>query len=235
MVLKIDKINVYIGVSLILREVSIEVNEGEIVCLVGRNGAGKSTTLRSVMGFLPVSSGKIELFGQDLTHIPTYKIARMGLGYSPEDTGVFADLSIHENIEVGAWMRESSRTYTEKIELAYQVFPKLKQYMSRRGDQISGGERKMLSIARALASDPIMLMLDEPYEGLSPTVIPYISERIKEINNTGLSMLIAESELHHVPEFVNRLYVIERGQIIFSGRLDEVQKDENIMRVIAAG
>lgn len=230
--LKLDNVNVFIQASHILRDLFLEVGEGEVVCLVGRNGAGKTTTLRTIMGFLAPQSGAVEFQNQDISGLSTYKIAQMGIGYMPGDGGIFADLTVHENIELGSWMRETSRTPEEKVGLAYQVFPILEKYRDRKGDQVSGGERKMLAIARALASDPKMLLLDEPFEGLSPVIIPDINERIHDSSKMGLSMVIAESELHHVPEFTNRLYVIERGEIIYSGKLENVQKEEAIMRII---
>lgn len=230
--LKLDNVNVFIQASHILRDLFLDVGEGEVVCLVGRNGAGKTTTLRTIMGFLAPESGAVEFQNQDISGLSTYKIAQMGIGYMPGDGGIFADLTVHENIELGSWMRETSRTPEEKVGLAYQVFPILEKYRDRKGDQVSGGERKMLAIARALASDPKMLLLDEPFEGLSPVIIPDINERIHDSSKMGLSMVIAESELHHVPEFTNRLYVIERGEIIYSGKLENVQKEEAIMRII---
>ena len=233
MLLRVDHINVFIQASHIIREVSLEVAEGEVVCLIGRNGAGKSTTLKTILGFLALESGRIEFLKEEISRLPTYKRAQMGMGYAPEDAGIFPDLTTQENIEVASWMRKTSRTPAEKVALAYQVFPVLERYRSRKGTQISGGERKMLSIARALASDPTMLLLDEPFEGLTPAIIPYINERLYESTKIGLSMLIAESNLHHVPEFTNKLYVIERGEIIFAAKPEEVYKEETIMRIIS--
>ncbi|MCK4787331.1 MAG: ABC transporter ATP-binding protein [Desulfobacteraceae bacterium] len=232
MILKIDHIDVFIQASHILRGVALEVEKGEVVCLIGRNGAGKTTTLRTIMGYLTPQSGTVEFRSQNISGMPTYKIAQMGVGYMPGDGGIFADLSVHENIELGSWMRETSKTSEEKVKLAYQVFPILEGYKARKGDQVSGGERKMLAIARALASDPTMLLLDEPFEGLSPVIIPPINEKIYESTKLGLTMIIAESELHHVPEFTNRLYVIERGQIIFAGKPKDVYNEEAVMGII---
>ncbi len=234
MLLKVDQVNVFIQSSLILRDILLEVAEGEVVCLIGRNGAGKSTALRTVMGFLTPLSGRIQFHKKDISGLPTYKIAQLGIGYAPEDAGIFPDLTVQENIEFGCWMRETARTPEEKVRLAYQVFPVLERYRSRKGDQISGGERKMLSIARALASDPIMLLLDEPFEGLSPALTISVKERIFEISGLGLSMVIAESNLHHVPEFTKTVYVIERGGIIFAGKPEEVHKEEAVAKIIGA-
>ncbi|MGA2463812.1 MAG: ABC transporter ATP-binding protein [Thermodesulfobacteriota bacterium] len=233
MSLKVDHVDVFIQASHILRDILIEVAEGEVVCLIGRNGAGKSTMLRTIMGFLKPRSGRVEFLKQDISWLPAYKIAQMGMGYAPEDAGIFPDLTVQENIEIGSWVRETSRTPEEKVRLAYQVFPLLEKYRSRKGDQISGGERKMLSIARALASEPKMLLLDEPFEGLSPAISISIKEKIYEISMLGVSMLIAESNVHHVPESTRMLYVIERGEVIFAGKPEEVHKNEAVAKIIS--
>ncbi|HEV8438654.1 MAG TPA: ABC transporter ATP-binding protein [Methylomirabilota bacterium] len=230
--LAIEDIDVYIQTSHILRGVSIEVREREVVCLVGRNGAGKTTTLRTVMGYRRPRAGRIVFRGQEIQGRRTFEIAQLGIGFAPEDSGIFPDLTVAENIEISTWTRPGGRPAAERIELAYRVFPALRRYRSRKGPEISGGERKMLSIARALALDPDVLLLDEPFEGLSPAIIPAVSEGIAEITRLGRSILIAESNIHHVPEFAARLYVIERGEIIFGGRPAEVGGDRAVMRVI---
>ena len=230
--LSVRELDVFIQASHILRRVSLEVGEREVVCLIGRNGAGKTTTLRTIMGFLRPHGGVVELRGQPIQGRRTHEIARLGLGFAPEDGSIFPDLTVAENIEISTWTRAGGRPTAERIALAYRVFPALRQYMVRKGPQMSGGERKMLSIARALALDPDMLLLDEPFEGLSPAIIPAVSEGIAEITKLGHSILIAESNIHHVPEFAARLYVIERGEIIFAGRPDGVRADRAVMRVI---
>ena len=206
--------------------------EREVVCLVGRNGAGKTTTLRTIMGYLRPRAGRITFQGRDITGRRTSEIARMGLGFAPEDSGIFPDLTVAENIAISTWTRPTGRGAEERIERAYQVFPALRRYMARKGPEMSGGERKMLSIARALALDPDLLLLDEPFEGLSPAIIPAVSEGLASITELGHSLLIAESNIHHVPEFAARLYVIERGEIIFVGRPDDVRSDRAVLRVI---
>jgi len=230
--LTLEHVDVFIQASHILRRISLEVGAREVACLVGRNGAGKTTTLRTVMGYLRPRAGRIRFGGDDLHGLRTHEIARRGLGFAPEDSGIFADLTVAENIEISTWTRPEGRPAAERIELAYRVFPALRRYMARKGPAMSGGERKMLSIARALALDPEMLLLDEPFEGLSPAIIPAVSAGIAEITRLGRSILIAESNIHHVPEFTARLYVIERGEIIFAGRPDEVRTDRAVMRVI---
>lgn len=230
--LRVDRLNVYIEASHILRDVSLAVGEREVVCLIGRNGAGKTTTLRSVMGYLAPRSGRIQFLGREIAGMRPHAIAQLGLGFAPEDSAVFADLTVGENVEIATWTRQTSRTAEDRLAQAYAVFPGLKRYAARKGTQLSGGERKMLSIARALALDPTMLLLDEPFEGLSPAIIPEIARSIFEITKLGHSILIAESNIHHVPDYATVLYVIERGEIIFSGRPNEVQKDEAVLRVI---
>jgi branched-chain amino acid transport system ATP-binding protein len=233
MILDVDNINVFIKASQILRDVSIEIGEKEVVSLIGRNGAGKTTTLRSIMGFLQPKSGGIRFMGQEIAGIAPYKIGLMGIGYAPEESGIFADLTTFENIEIATWSRESSRTPEDRIKLAYSVFPALERYRARKGTQISGGERKMLSVARALALDPHLFLLDECFEGLSPAIIPQIAASIHEIAKMGHSILLAESNIYHVPDFTDRIYVIERGEIIFSGTPEELKKDKAVLKVVA--
>ena len=233
MILEVEKIDVSIKASHILREVSIEVGEKEVVCLIGRNGAGKTTTLRSVMGFLRPTSGGIRFMGREIVGVAPHEIALMGVGYAPEESGIFADLTTLENIEIATWSRKSSRAPEDRIKLAYSVFPALERYRGRKGTQISGGERKMLSVARALALDPHLFLLDECFEGLSPAIIPQIAASIHEIARMGHSILLAESNLYHVPDFTDRIYVIERGEIIFSGTPGDLKKDKTILKIVA--
>jgi len=231
--LEVKNINVFIEASHILTNVSIEVGENEVVCLIGRNGAGKTTILRTIMGFLKPESGSIRFMGKEIMGLAPYEIALMGMGYAPEESEIFADLTTFENIEIATWTRKTSRQAEERIKLAYSVFPALERYKARKGTQISGGERKMLSIARALAMDPQMLLLDESFEGLSPAIIPQIAESIHEIAKMGHSILLAESNIYHVPDFTDKVYVIERGEIIFSGKPAELINDKAVLRIVA--
>ncbi|MDO8979659.1 MAG: ATP-binding cassette domain-containing protein [Afipia sp.] len=231
--LKLSNVKVDIQGSRILNGISLSVAAGELVCLVGRNGAGKTTTFRSIMGYRRPLSGEISFDGSDLTKLPTWKIAQSGIGFSPEESEVYADLTVAENIELSTWTRPTGRPANERIEEAYAVFPKLRQYLARGGAQLSGGERKMVSIARALTLDPKLLLLDEPFEGLSPAIIPLIAEGVASIRAMGKGVLIAESNVHHIPDYVDRLYVLERGELMFSGTLAEAHRDRDVMRVIA--
>jgi branched-chain amino acid transport system ATP-binding protein len=233
MILEVAGLDVDIQSSRILRGVSLGVDAGELVCLVGRNGAGKTTTLRTVMGYRRTAAGRIAFKGRPIDRLPTHAIARLGIGYAPEESEVFADLTVAENIEIATWTRPSPRPAVERVERSYALFPRLRAYAARGGAQLSGGERKMLSIARALALDPELLLLDEPFEGLSPAIIPAIAESIAAISaRLGQSILMAESNIHHVPEYASRLYVIERGEIIFTGTLSDARRDDAVMRVI---
>ena len=217
MMLDLSNLKVDIEGSRILNGISLSVAAGELVCLVGRNGAGKTTTFRSIMGYRRARSGGISFEGADLTKLPTWQIAQRGIGFSPEESEVYTDLTVAENLELSTWTRPSGRAAGVRIEEAYTVFPKLRQYLARGGGQLSGGERKMVSIARALTLDPKLLLLDEPFEGLSPAIIP----------------LIAESNVHHIPDYVDRIYVLERGEVMFSGTLAQAYRDRDVMRVIA--
>lgn len=230
--LSLAKLVVDIDRSPILREVTLHVDAGEIVYLVGRNGAGKSTTFRTVMGQRKPTSGSIDFMGQGIVGRRTYEIAQMGIGFSPEESEVFGDLTVAENILLPTWTRQTETSAAQREELAYRVFPKLERYRERGGLQLSGGERKMVSIARALALDPKLLLLDEPTEGLSPAIVPAITDGIASIRKLGHSILIAESNVHHVPDFADRLYVIERGEIIYGGSVQGLRSDPAVARIV---
>lgn len=204
--------------SRVLRGLSFEIGGGELVCLVGRNGAGKTTTFRTIMGFRKPSAGSIAFDGAAIVGQRPYEIARRGIGFAPEESEVFGELTVAENIALPTWTFSHERPAAERIAEAYEVFPKLRRYADRGGQALSGGERKMVSIARALALGPKLLLLDEPTEGLSPAIVPSIIEGLAKIRARGHAVFIAESNIQHVPDFTDRLYVIERGEIIFEGK-----------------
>ncbi len=218
--------------SRVLRDVSFSVGQGELVCFVGRNGAGKTTTLRSIMGFRKPLSGTIEFEGRTILGLQPFQIARLGIGFAPEESEVFGELTVAENIAMPTWTCPSPRPASERIAEAYKVFPNLERYRERGGQALSGGERKMVSIARALALGPKLLLLDEPTEGLSPAIVPSIVAGLGNIRAFGHAIFIAESNIHHVPDFTDRLYVIERGEIIFAGKPAEARRNSAVARII---
>ena len=186
------------------------------------------------MGFLRPAAGRIELGGRSIVGLPTHAITRLGVGFAPEESAVFGDLTVGENVELPTWTRPTARPARERLELAYAAFPRLRAYAARPGTHLSGGERKMLSIARALVLDPDLLLLDEPFEGLAPTIIPQIAESIAAIARQGRAILLAESNIHHVPAETTRLYVIERGEIIYGGPPAAAGRDPAVARAIGA-
>jgi branched-chain amino acid transport system ATP-binding protein len=226
--LEVKAISVAIQNSPILRKVSLEVKAGELVCLVGRNGAGKTTTLNSIMGYRKPKEGDILLEEKSILGKRTFDIARLGIGFAPEESEVFGDLTVAENIEMSTWTIKTQMPNAERIAMAYRIFPKLDGYRERGGNHLSGGERKMLSIARALTLDPKLLILDEPFEGLSPAIIPIISDGLSSIRKAGRAILMAESNAFHIPDYADRVYVIERGEIIFSGSVNDAKRHTNL-------
>ena len=231
--LEVRDLAVEIGGSAILRGVSFEVKPGQLVCIVGRNGAGKTTSFCSIMGFRKLSAGSIRFQGRDLMGLRPFQIARLGIGFAPEESEVFGELTVAENIAMPTWTVQSERSGQALAE-AYKVFPKLREerYQNRGGHALSGGERKMVSIARALALAPKLLLLDEPTEGLSPAIVPSIIDGLAGIRALGHAVLIAESNVHHVPDFTDRLYVLERGEIIYAGAAEGARRDPSVARVI---
>jgi branched-chain amino acid transport system ATP-binding protein len=230
--LSVQNLAVDILGSPVLRGVTFEVNAGELVCLVGRNGAGKTTSFRTVMGFRRPLAGRIAFNGRDILGLRPFAIARLGIGFAPEESEVFGELTVAENIALPTWTCPGPRTAQARLEEAYRVFPRLEQYRQRGGHALSGGERKMVSIARALALGPKLLLLDEPTEGLSPVIVPSIIDGLAAIRAFGHAVCIAESNIHHVPDFADRLYVIERGEIIFAGKPQAARQDAAVRRVI---
>jgi branched-chain amino acid transport system ATP-binding protein len=219
-VLQLENVNVYRGPAHIIRDFSLEVKEGETVALVGRNGAGKTTLINAIIGLLPTRSGKILFKGQDITALPPYKRAKLGIGYAPDDRKIFTDLTVYENILIPIkHLKIDEKTMLETI---YSVFPKLRILINRKGLHLSGGEQKMLAVARALALNPSLILLDEPLEGLAPTAIEPFVESIRSLKIKNISLLIAESNLSHSLRLADRIYLIERGEVIWQGPPNEV-------------
>ena len=235
--LELDAIITYRGPAQILQRLSLSVGERESVSLVGRNGAGKTTTIDSIIGLLPVRSGKITFHGQQISRWPPHQRARHGIGYAPEDAGLFPDLTVAENIEICRWLAESSRreakvSAAETDERIFAVFPEVKQFLGRRALYLSGGQKKMVAIARAMALAPSVLLLDEPFEGLAPVVVTRFIEAVKKIKEMGISVLIAESNLTNATRVCDRLYAIDRGEIIYQGDPSQVFQNESVMQTV---
>jgi len=211
-VLKVENINVNIAKVQVLRNVSIEVGKGEIICLIGPNGAGKTTTLRGIMGLLKIISGKIVFKGENITKMPAHERAKLGIGYAPEDRRLYPDFTVWENVTFPAKILGISDE--EIAERVFRIFPELKDQTHRLAYTLSGGQQKMVAIARALATSPSLVLLDEPLEGLAPIVRSRFANGIEEMKNEGISVLLAESNISHVKSFADIVYRIKRGEIV---------------------
>jgi len=230
MLLKIENLDVFIGSTQILRNISLGVNEGEIACLLGRNGAGKSSIIKSTIGLYPSRSGKIIFNGKDITSLSPRKKVLSGIGYSPEDTRIFTELTVEENINLSTWVRGKGDIFSyEKI---FTIFPKIKDFLDRKGLNLSGGEKKMVSVARALALNPSLLLLDEAFEGLAPLVVNHFMEALNQIRKLGVTILLGESNVRIVSQVTERTYIIERGEIIFEGHPREILENERLLKLV---
>ena len=236
--LELQALHTYRGTAHVLRSVSLRVNAAEVVCLVGRNGSGKTTTIDCIMGLLPVRSGTITLLEQDVTRLPAHQRAKLGIGYAPEDTGIFPDLTVAENLQISKWLVGASRrgaaptSDAETDGKIFTLFPELRPLTQRRGLYLSGGEKKMAAIARAMVLEPSILLLDEAFEGLAPVVVNRFSDAVHRIKEMGISLLIAESNLMTATKIADRLYAIDRGEIIFAGQPQAVFQNEEVMKTI---
>jgi len=236
-VLEVNAINTYRGAAHILHGVSLNVGANEVVCLVGRNGAGKTTTIESIMGFLPLRSGDINFDGENLGRLPPHERAKRGIGYSPEDCGVFPELSVDENLMISRWLGEDvakkrGGQQADPQEAAFAVFPEVKNLLSRQGLHLSGGQRKMVAVARAIMLSPKLLLLDEAFEGLAPVVVSRFTEAVLKIKAMGVSILMAESHLAAATRIGDRLYAIDRGEIIFHGPPKEALSNERVVKAL---
>ncbi|MHB8909575.1 MAG: ABC transporter ATP-binding protein [Syntrophales bacterium] len=223
--LDVRGIETYYGSSHILFGVSLAVNKGEVVGLLGRNGAGKSTTMRSIMGLTPPKRGSISFNGEDITGCKPFQVFRKGIGYVPDDRRVFADLSVDDNLEVVF----SSKTEWGK-ERVYGLFPALAEIKARRAGNLSGGEQQMLTIARGLMGGPELLLLDEPTEGLAPLIVRNLEEQILTLRDAGISILLSEQNVRSALKMISRAYVIDNGRIRFAGSVAELEANEEVKK-----
>jgi branched-chain amino acid transport system ATP-binding protein len=235
--LAIDRIDTWRGPVQVLRGVSLRVEDGESVVLVGRNGAGKTTTIETIMGLLPARAGAVTFKGRPITGLPAFQRARLGIGYAPEDAGIFPELSVAENFHICEWLGAAARgnggvSSAEVEERILAVFPEVKALLPRTGLHLSGGQKKIVAIARAMALSPSILLLDEPFEGLAPVVVTRFIDAVIRIKEMGISLLIAESNLATATRVADRLYAIDRGEIIYEGSPQAALKDDAVMKTI---
>jgi branched-chain amino acid transport system ATP-binding protein len=232
--LEVLGIDAYYGDSHILFDLSLDVAEGEVVCLLGRNGAGKTTTLKSIIGLVPPRSGRIVLRGSDLAGLPPYRIARRGIGYVPEERRIFGNLTIRENLEVArrTWGDSGIQPWT--AERVFELFPHLATLRDRPAGRLSGGEQQMLTIARTLMGNPSLLLLDEPSEGLAPLVVEMLAAQLAGLKGTGLTMLVAEQNVHFVSELGDRVYVLEKGMVRYEGAMADFVANDEVRRAYLA-
>ncbi len=227
MMLEVKEIHTYYGTSHILFGISLEVSEGEAVCLLGRTGAGKTTTFRSIIGLTPPKTGAIQFRGQPIAGLPPYRIAKAGIGFVPDTRRIFPDLTVRQNILVARREREGAIWNLDRI---YALFPKLKDLDRHMGTQLSGGEQQMLTIARTLMTNPKLLLLDEPGEGLAPLVIKAMEEQLGEIKKLGTTMLICEHNVGLATALSERAYVMDKGTIRYQGTIAELRGNEEVRK-----
>jgi len=225
--LQVDAIHTYYGTSHILFGISFNVEKGEAVCLLGRNGAGKTTTFRSIIGLTPPKSGTIRFMGKEIAGRPPYRIARMGIGFVPDTRRIFPDLTVRQNILVARREKQGAIWNLERI---YSLFPKLKDLDAHMGTQLSGGEQQMLTIARTLMTNPNLLLLDEPGEGLAPLVVKSMGEQLMEIKELGITLLICEHNVGLAMALSDRGYVMDKGTIRFEGTVEVLKKNEEVRK-----
>lgn len=225
--LSLEKVETYIGQFHILQDISITVPKGEVTVLLGRNGAGKTTTLRSVMGLNPPSKGTIQYKGEKIDGLPTYDIANKGIGYVPEDQGIFGDLTVEENMKVA--MRKENDSTLERMEWIINLFPDLQKFWKRAGGLLSGGQKQMLSIARAYVNENELLLIDEPSKGLAPIVVEKVMESIQQMKEKTTIVLVEQNFLM-ASKIGDGFYIIDDGRTIYSGKMNELREDESLRR-----
>ncbi len=226
--LELKDVSTHYGTSHILFDVSLSVDEGEVVCLLGRNGAGKTTTIKTVMGLARASAGSIAFAGSNLVGLEPHEIARLGVGYVPDERLIFPDLTVRENLEIA--IRKSVGPGVEEwtVERIYEMFPALAPLDGNLGGYLSGGEQQMLTVGRTLMGNPSLLLLDEPVEGIAPIVVQELGRQIRKLRDTGLTILFSEQNLQFATKISDRAYIIEKGRIQFQGTIEELEKNREV-------
>lgn len=228
--LEIKDLEVYYGMIQALKGISFEVNEGEVIALIGANGAGKTTTLHAVTGLLPVKAGEIIFDGKNVTKTPGHKIVSMGMAHVPEGRRVFAELSVYQNLKMGAYTRKDKEEIAGNLEMVYKRFPRLKERKNQMAGTLSGGEQQMLAMGRALMSQPKIILMDEPSMGLSPIFVNEIFDIIKEVSAAGTTVLLVEQNAKKALSIADRAYVLETGRITLQGDAKELMNDESVRK-----
>jgi branched-chain amino acid transport system ATP-binding protein len=229
MVLQVEEIQTYYGKSHVLHGVSLEIEKGEIVALLGRNGVGKSTTLKSIMGLVAPQSGSVRFKGEDMARLKAHTICRQGMGYVPEERRIFPELTVRENLMIG--LKPGQRVEDPwTIEKIYQHFPKLGERDGQKGKHLSGGEQQMLTMGRTLMGNPELMLIDEPTEGLAPALVDMVVQICKEINERGCTILLVEHSLDVALSLAGRGYIMSKGEIVYSGTRDEIYGNEEVRR-----
>ena len=228
--LKVKDIQVYYGMIQALKGISFEINEGEVVALIGANGAGKTTTLHTITGLLRAGKGKISFMGEDITDTPAHKIVKMGMAHVPEGRRVFAELSVYENLKLGAYINKDKEETQKMLEKIYERFPRLEERKKQLAGTLSGGEQQMLAIGRALMSKPKLIVMDEPSMGLSPQFVDEIFRIIEDIRKEGMTVLVVEQNAKKALKTADRAYVLETGNIILSGDARDLLNDESVRK-----
>ena len=230
--LELSHVETYYDDSHILFDLSLSVEAGEVVCLLGRNGAGKTTTVRSIAGLTPPRAGRITLRGRDLAGLPPYRIARLGIGFVPEDRRVFPNLTVHENLEVARRPSANGDGWTEAR--IFELFPILRERRRQLGGTLSGGEQQMLTIARTLMGNPEVLLLDEPSEGLAPLVVANLRQQLRRLKSSGLTMVLAEQNVRFVSDLGDRVYIIEKGMVRYESSMASFLADADVRQAYLA-
>ena len=228
--LEVNDVHAHYGGIAALRGVSLTVEEGEVVTLIGANGAGKSTTLRAITGLTPASGGSVMMNGEDITHVDAHEIVHRGIALSPEGRHCFSRMSVRENLDLGAHHRRREATVSEDLERVYDLFPRLKEREKQKAGTMSGGEQQMLAMGRALMARPKLLLLDEPSMGIAPILVQRIYETIAEINRTGTTILLVEQNANYALDVSERGYVLETGRVVLSGASDDLRTDPEVQR-----
>jgi len=230
MLLKVEDIHTYYGFSYVLQGISLEVDQGEAVALLGRNGVGKTTTLKSIIGVVPPRAGQIFFEGSNIVGLAPYQTVRRGIAIIPDTRRIIPNITVYENLKLAMLKNKDPKEEKDLVEMAYSYFPRLRERANVLGGALSGGEQQMLAIARALVSKPKLMLVDEPTEGLMPTLVEMIAEKLKELQRSGLTMLLVETNLDVALKVADRVYVMEKGQVRFSGSRDELLRNPEIQQ-----